>query len=225
MSAIALTLDLPALPLTAASSRAEPAHAASSMDDLASDLVELLPRVLDGDQAAARQLVEALHPQVIRIIRAHLPRRSSEEDLAQEVFLKLFTRIGQYRGQVPLSHWVSRIAVTTCIDALRAQRRRPEWRLADFSPDEQAAIENATSEDASHSPEAGEDARELVARLLERLDPKDRLVLSLLDLERRTVAEIRQLTGWNESLIKVRAFRARAKLRKLFLSLEPAAAR
>ena len=89
------------------------------------------------DQAASRQLVEQLYPQVIRIVRSHLPRRVAEEDLSQEIFLKMFTRLDQYQGAVPFPHWVSRIAVTTCIDQLRAQKRRPEFRWADL-PEEQA---------------------------------------------------------------------------------------
>ena len=62
-------------------------------------------------------------------------------------------------------------------------------------------------------------SRELVEKLLGQLKPKDRLVISLMNLEGRTIEEVRQLTGWNQSVIKVRAFRARAKLRKLFKSL------
>jgi len=62
------------------------------------------------DQIAAREMVEHLHPLVIRIVRSHLPRRVAEEDLSQEIFLKMFTRLDQYQGAVPFSHWVSRIA-------------------------------------------------------------------------------------------------------------------
>ena len=77
------------------------------------DLAGCLQRVRQRDQQAARELVEHLYPLVIRIVRAHLPRRVPEEDLAQEVFLKMFSRLDQYQGAVPFPHWVSRIAVTT----------------------------------------------------------------------------------------------------------------
>src|SRR5215207_8566850 len=100
------------------------------------DFAGCLVRVRTRDQAACRQLVEQLYPQVIRIDRSHLPRRVAEEDLAQEVFMKMFTRLDQYQGAVPFPHWVSRIAVTTCIDHLRAQKRRPEFRWADLSENE-----------------------------------------------------------------------------------------
>ena len=56
-------------------------------------------------------------------------------------------------------------------------------------------------------------------RLLEQLKPQDRLVISLMNLEGRTIEEVRQITGWSEAVTKVRAFRARGKLRKLFKSL------
>src|SRR3954466_5619319 len=100
------------------------------------DLAGCLDRVRQRDQLAARDLVEHLHPMVIRIVRARLPRRVAEEDLTQEIFLKMFTRIAQYQGNVPFTHWVSRIAVTTCIDHLRSQKRRPEFRWADLSENE-----------------------------------------------------------------------------------------
>ena len=95
------------------------------------DLAGCLERVRQRDQDAARELVDHLYPLVIRIVRSHLPRRVAEEDLAQDIFLKMFTRLEQYQGNVPFPHWVSRIAVTTCIDQLRAQKRRPEFRWAD----------------------------------------------------------------------------------------------
>src|SRR6478735_8844518 len=107
------------------------------MADESFDFARCLDRVRQHDQAAARQLVEQLYPLVIRIVRSHRPRRVAEEDLAQDVFLKMFSRLDQYQGAVPFPHWVSRIAVTTCIDQLRAQKRRPEIRWA-YLPEEQA---------------------------------------------------------------------------------------
>lgn len=189
------------------------------MPDELPDFPALVPRVAAGEQAAARELVEALHPQVIRIVRGRLPRRSAEEDLAQEVFIKIFQRLSQYRGEVPFPHWVARIAVTTCIDQLRAQRRRPEWRLADLSEEEAALLEQAPGESARPETEALA-ARELLSKLLERLDPKDQLVITLLEIEQKTVAEISALTGWSQTLVKVRAFRARGRLRRALATLE-----
>jgi RNA polymerase sigma factor (sigma-70 family) len=188
-------------------------------DDQPFDLAGCLDRVRVRDQVAARELVEHLHPLVIRIVRAHLPRRVAEEDLAQDIFLKMFTRLAQYQGAVPFPHWVSRIAVTTCIDQLRAQKRRPEFRWADLSEGEAEVLEAVTADEGT-APDDAVAASELVSRLMGQLKPEDRLVVQLLDLEQKSIAEISEITGWNQSLVKVRAFRARRKLQKLFAELK-----
>jgi RNA polymerase sigma-70 factor (ECF subfamily) len=185
------------------------------------DVPACLARVRQGDADAARALVEHLYPLVAKIVRAHRPRRMAEEDLAQEVFMKLFNRLDQYQGRdgVPLEHWVSRVAVSTCLDALRSELRRPEWRWADLGEGERAWLEFFTGEEPASAPDDAQFAREAVERLLSLLAPDDRLVLTLLDLEERSVAEISALTGWGNSAVKVRAFRARQKLRKHALQL------
>lgn len=190
------------------------------MADETFDLVACLDRVRQRDQAAARELVEHLYPLVIRIVRAHLPRRVAEEDLAQDIFLKMFTRLGQYQGEVPFPHWVSRIAVTTCIDQLRAQKRRPEFRWADLSQNEAEVLDTVLSDEKTETPSDAMAAHELVHKLLGQLGPEDRAVIRMLDLEQKSVAEIAALTGWGQSMIKVRAFRARRKLQKLFQELK-----
>ena len=190
------------------------------MDEPAPDYEGWIAAVREGDQGAARSLVDSLFPLVIKIVRAHLPRRTAEEDLAQEVFLKMFTRLEQYRGLMPFPHWVSRIAVTTCIDQLRHQKRRPELRWADLSETEADVLDATMTDTAGGRETDALAARELVSRLMEQLDPKDRLVLQMLDLEQKSVAEIAASTGFGQSAIKVRAFRARRKLRKLFEKLE-----
>ncbi len=189
-------------------------------DDESFDLPGCLARVRQRDQAAARELVDHLYPLVIRIVRSHLPRRVAEEDLAQDIFLKMFTRIDQFQGAVPFTHWVSRIAVTTCIDQLRAQKRRPEFRWADLSEKEADVLDNVLTNDGDVAPDDALEARELVNKLLGQLKPEDQLVIRLLDLEQKTIIEISALTGWNQSLVKVRAFRARRKLQKLFAELQ-----
>jgi len=182
-----------------------------------SDLAPCLQRVREGNQDAARVLVERLYPQVIRIVRSHLPVRTAEEDLAQDIFLKLFARLDRYqkRAGVPFEHWLSRLAVRTCLDALRAERRRPELRWSDLSEDQSAWLEFMVTDEAS-PPDCGPGpVRELLEGLLAQLPPDDRLAISLLDLEGKSVKEIAQLTGWSIPRVKVRAFRARGKLRKL----------
>jgi RNA polymerase sigma-70 factor (ECF subfamily) len=190
------------------------------VEDEPFDFAGCLERVRARDQAASRQLVEQLYPQVIRIVRSHLPRRVAEEDLSQEIFLKMFTRLDQYQGAVPFPHWVSRIAVTTCIDQLRAQKRRPEFRWADL-PEEQAnMLDNVVTDQRDTAPGEALAARELVEKLLTQLKPEDQMVVRMLDLEQKSLAEISAITGWNQTLIKVRAFRARRKLQKFFKDLQ-----
>src|SRR3954470_24381891 len=163
-------------------------------DESPFDVPACLERVRKRDQAAARELVDHLYPLVIRIVRSHLPRRVPEEDLAQEIFMKMFTRIEQYQGAVPFPHWVSRIAVTTCIDHLRAQKRRPEFRWADLSEGQADVLDSVlTSENDVPAGDAMA-AHELIHKLLEQLKPDDRLVVRLLDLEQKTIAEIAQIT-------------------------------
>ena len=186
----------------------------------ATDASRLVDRVVAGDEAAARDMVECLWPLVIRIVRGHLPRRSSEEDLAQEVFMKIFSRLGQWRADQPLEHWVSRVAVTTCLDALRWQKRRPELRWADLSETEAEVLDNVLHDESSTESGDAVAAKELAHKLLETLKPADRLVLTMMDMEGRSVADVQRHTGWSATLVKVRAFRARRKLRKAFAELE-----
>jgi RNA polymerase sigma factor (sigma-70 family) len=176
------------------------------------NLPELLSRVRQGEQSAAQSLVNQLYPLVLKIVRNHLPRREAEEDLCQEVFLKIFSKAHQFRSDVPFEHWVSRIAVNTCIDHLRKQKNRPEYRWSDFSEEQQAALSNLR-EGAILPPERSpEEVRELLYRLLATLKPDERLVIQLMYLEEKSVAEIGNLTGWKTSKVKVTAFRARQKL-------------
>jgi RNA polymerase sigma-70 factor (ECF subfamily) len=190
------------------------------MTDEAFDLPGCLALVRQGDQAASRDLVNHLYPLVIKIVRSHLPRRSAEEDLAQDIFVKMFTRMHQYKGTVPFPHWVSRIAVTTCIDQLRSQKRRPEFRMADFTEEEAHILENTSEPGDKPDQVEALEARELVHKMLATLSPKDRTILTLLDLEQRSLAEIASMTGWSTTMIKVRAFRARKKLQRAFSELK-----
>lgn len=129
------------------------------------------------------------------------------------IFIKVFQKLSQFSGQVPLEHWVSRIAVNTCLNQIAAEKVRPELRYADLSEDEQAVIENLAASAEELAPDQRFASRQLVEHLLDLLKPAERLVMDLLYLQQRTVEEIRQLTGWSNSLIKVRAFRARRKLK------------
>jgi RNA polymerase sigma factor (sigma-70 family) len=185
------------------------------------DTVECLARVRRQDQDAAKSLVEYLYPTVIKIVRSNLPRRGDEEDLAQDVFLKMFEKLSQYRGEVPIEHWVSRIAVNHCLNAIRSQGVRPEWRMADLSR-EQAEVLEAAVKGEVQDPHPAQlmAARELVNLLLGDLNPKDSVLMKMLEIEERSIEEVSRLTGWSAALIRVRAFRARRRLNKRFEQLK-----
>src|SRR6202040_895820 len=106
------------------------------MDDL--DAGALVEAVLRNDDEAARELVRRLYPLVAKLVRAHRPRRTAEEDLCQMIFIKVFQKLSQFSGKVPLEHWVSRIAVNTCLSQIEAEKVRPELRHADLSEEQQA---------------------------------------------------------------------------------------
>jgi RNA polymerase sigma-70 factor (ECF subfamily) len=181
------------------------------MDD--PDASALVEAALRHDDEAARELVRRLYPLVAKIVRGHRPRRTSEEDLCQMIFIKMFQKLNQFSAKVPLEHWVSRIAVNTCLNQIASEKVRPELRHADLSEEEQAVVQNLAASSEELAPDRQFASRQLVEHLLDLLKPAERLVIDLLYLQQRSVAEIRQLTGWSTSLIKVRAFRARRKMK------------
>lgn len=185
---------------------------------------DLVRNVKGGDEGAARALVEHLYPQVIRIIRGCIPQNQDEQDVAQEVFFKMFARLEQFRGDQPFPHWVSRIASNTCLDLLRRHKRRPEVRFADLSQVEADLLQSSLQQEEP-AVAASAEGSELVDRLLATLKPAEQTVLRLLDLEQKSVQEICNLTGWGASKIKVTAMRARRKLAAILRRLEAASNR
>jgi RNA polymerase sigma-70 factor (ECF subfamily) len=166
------------------------------------------------DEEAACELVRRLYPLVLKMVRSHRPRRTAEEDLCQMIFIKIFQKLSQFSGKVPLEHWISRVAINTCINQIQAEKVRPEFRHADLSDEEVAVVQNLAATNEELGPDRSFAARDLVERLLSGLKPVERLVIDLLYLQQRSIAEVQALTGWGASLVKVRAFRARQKMKK-----------
>lgn len=183
----------------------------------------LVERSLRGEAAAGQELVERLYPVVIRIVRNHLPKAMDEQDLAQEIFMKMFAKLDTYRAEQPLEHWVSRIARNTCFDHLRRQKRRGELRYADLREEDTVVLEAILAKDGevSDAIDSAEEVRGLVDRLLATLKPHEEAVLRLLDLEQLSVKDIADQLNWGESKVKVTAFRARKKLQATLQSWEP----
>lgn len=188
--------------------------------DLPIDVADCLQRWRRGDESAAEELIRHLHPVIARIVRTNLPRRDNEEDIVQEILMKTFSRLHQYKGDAPLSHWVSRLALTTCMDRLRAQKIRPEVRWSDLTTEETEVFETAWLGGKTGDGTGAIHARDLVEKLLSTLEPMDRSLILQADLEGHSLEEISGRTGWGISKIKMRLFRVRAQLRKTMQRLE-----
>src|SRR5438874_13769160 len=181
------------------------------MDD--PDASALVKAALQHDDQAARELVRQLYPLVAKLVRAYRFRRTSEQDLSQMIFIKVFQKLSQFSGKVPLEHWVSRIAVNTCLNQIESEKVRPELRQADLSEEEQAVVENLAVSSEELAPDKRFASRQLVEHLLQMLKPVERVVIDLLYLQGRSVEEIRKITGMSVAAIKVRAFRARQRMK------------
>jgi RNA polymerase sigma factor (sigma-70 family) len=175
---------------------------------------ELLERCAAGEQEAARLLLERFHPLLVRIARAHHPRSLALEDVVQEVVLKMFTQLSRYqvRSGIAFSHWLSRLAVHSCLDLIRSEDRRR--RREGLPASQRQSLESLVVSHAQPVEDALA-ARDLVERLLGSLPPRDSLLLTLLDRDGLSIDEVALTTGWNRTVIKVRAFRARRRLRRI----------
>jgi RNA polymerase sigma-70 factor, ECF subfamily len=178
----------------------------------------LVAAVSAGDEAAFAQLFERHRRRVARIAGRFFARPEQIEEIVQETFTKAYFALAQFSGAHAASFaaWLAQIAVNTCYDELRRTQRRPEQQLDELTEAETRDLSaHLRAGDSTHDVETALVARDLAAKLLARLAPEDRLVLTLLDGEGLSVAEIAQLTGWSTPKVKVRAHRARAHLRRV----------
>lgn len=174
---------------------------------------ELIAAVLRGEIASFEPLIVKYSPRVFSTARRYARRESEVEDIVQEVWSKAFQKLPGFRGEAPFEHWLMRMAVRTCYDFLRQHQRNRETTFTELTEPENDWLNRfvAAPSDASDESIA---ARQLIKRVLEMLSPAARLVITLLEIEDRSVKEIAELTGWSVPLVKVRAFRARAEMKK-----------
>ena len=175
---------------------------------------ELIAAVRKGDAGSFEPLVQKYSARLFGMARRYARRESEVEDIVQEVWLKAFANLHGFRGDAPFEHWLMRLGVRTCYDSLRSHQRSRETTFAELTEPEGDWLDRFVSQPDSAREDA-EAARQLIGRLLERLSPSARLVITLLEIEERSVKEIAKLTGWSVPLVKVRAFRARAEMRKV----------
>jgi RNA polymerase sigma-70 factor, ECF subfamily len=172
------------------------------------DDAPLVKSAVAGDDRAFAELVTRHKRRVFRLAARFTRSEHELDDLCQEIFLKVYENLKQFRGDAPFEHWVSRIAVRTCYDALRKQRHDkknlPLEELA-FEPRDRRIDERL----------AAAEARSLVMWGVAQLKAEQRLVITLMELEEKSVKEIAGLTGWTEVNVKVRAWRARKALQRI----------
>ncbi|MFN2531133.1 MAG: RNA polymerase sigma factor [Pyrinomonadaceae bacterium] len=162
-------------------------------------------------------MVRRYSPRVFSVASRFFRQRTLAEDAAQEVFLKAFTQLASYEGRGSMEGWFTRIATNTCLNMVRGAKRRPELTISDLSEDDNAWLEERVAEFSGLGLQPAERniiAADLAERVLGVLAPEDRLALMMMDGEDATVREVAEATGWSESKVKVRAFRARRRIRE-----------
>ena len=186
------------------------------MTDAASDRTDV-DRVLAGDVNAFANLLKRYQDHVTRIVRRHVPPDRVEET-AQDVFVRAYRSLGNYREDDRFRQWLSAITVRTCYDFWRRRYRRQEVVVSQLSEAHRAWIEKVGAADAEQEWQAlgnRAEARQVLDWALAQLSAEDRMVIELVHLEERSVKEAARLLGWSVANVKVRAFRVRKKMHKL----------
>jgi RNA polymerase sigma-70 factor (ECF subfamily) len=181
---------------------------------------DLIKAVLAGDTASFEPLVAKYQPRVFATVRKYARRESEIEDIAQEVFLKAFTKLNTFRGESPFEHWLMKLTVRTCYDFLRGHQRNREQIMSEISEEEASWLERIPAGRTPIEEHEVSAAKALLHKIMEQLPPQSRMVIQLLEIEEKSLKEIADLTGWSISLIKVRAFRARAAMKKALERIE-----
>ena len=179
--------------------------------------MELARLARGGEESAFEEIMRRYSPRVFRFASKFFRQRSLVEEAAQEVFLKAFTELGSFEGRGSMEGWLTRITTNICLNLLRSAKRRPELTVSDLTEDETDWLDKnmtVAATDRHESSERSLVAADLAGRVLQTLAPDDQLVLTLIDGEDATVKEVVKMTGWSESKVKAKAFRARRRMRE-----------
>ncbi len=193
-----------------------------SMDTGERDDLDIISEVLGGDTDRFEELIDRHREHVFRIVGRRVPRDDIEE-VAHDVFVRAWSSLPSFRNDSPFQWWLSKIAVRTCHDYWRERYRSKETPASSLGEDLADWLEGAAGgePDASfNSAESRMHARDAMMKALSRLSPSDRAVIELVHLEERPVREAADLLGWTVSNVKVRAHRARKKLKKILEKME-----
>lgn len=177
---------------------------------------QLVELILAGDEAAFENLFDRYKRLVASIAARYFRRPEQIEEIIQISFARAFFQLKYFRGGQDFSFagWIGKISTNACIDALRLQKRKPENLLCELSePETEMLFREASSNGKTEENLLIE--RDLAEKLLSHLKAEDRAILQMLEAEEMSVSEVSQITGWSNSKIKVRAFRARRALRKI----------
>jgi len=177
----------------------------------------LVNQARGGNERAFEEILRRYSPRVFRIASKFFRQRDQVEDAAQEAFLKAYTQLSSYEGRGSLEGWLTRITTNQCINKLRSAKRRPESSVSELTEHEGPWLENqlaGVSMERHQSSESGRVAADLAEKVLSELPADDRLVLMSIDGEQMPVKDVAEMTGWSESKVKVRAFRARRRMRQ-----------
>lgn len=181
-----------------------------------SDL-DLIRLARNGDEQAFEEIVSRYSPRVFRVASRFFRQRETVEEAAQEVFLKIYTQLGSFEERGSFEGWVTRIATNTCINMLRTVKRRPQAIEPDVTEGESDWLERKVNESTEARQTSVEDhliAADLAEKLLATLSADDRTALTLIDGEELSVKEVAEMTGWSQSKVKIRAMRARGRMRQ-----------
>ena len=184
---------------------------------------ELVELVVGGEVDCFEELINRYQPRVFGMARKYFRNESDAEDVVQTIFTKTFQKLSSYKGTAPFEHWFMRVSINTCYDVLRRKRNRPAHTISDTLFDDESWQDRLDKIPEASDREEQEQARELVHTVLDQVSDRARIVLTLQELEGRTIKEIAEITGWSESLVKVQAFRSRNEMRaavERFLSRE-----
>ena len=204
-----LFTPLPCIPCSTEPLRAGISRGVSGADE------QSVRTIRGGEPGAFAEIVARYRSRILQLAGRFARNHHEQEDLAQDIFCRAWSKLSSWRGDAPFEHWFMRLATRCCYDFLRAHRTRREKEVQTDALAVQALCTGtADPEDAAEN-----EALLLVRSAMRQLKPKEQLVLTLLELEDRTLREVSALTGWSEGNVKVRAHRARHRLREAIQSL------
>ena len=177
---------------------------------------ELIKRAQAGDNAAFNEIVLAYRKRILGTIMRVLARPEDVEDVAQEVFLRLYFSLDQLRTAEVFEPWLYRLTVNAAYDYLRKQRRRPEYRMSDLSEQQVLMADATAGGKVEHDDQYQKKIRESVDALLGAVSEADRILLMLKEVEGLSLKELEKIYQVNENALKVRLFRARQRVLKAF---------